>query len=332
MPKEITHIYFSDKLLENLKDLKLYQVISKNIDLYYFGSIATDTFYYNIKLPFDKTFFQYGDLVHGANGNDTSILWWNFLEDLKKDKENYNEKISFISGFITHCVMDINFHPYVYYFSGNYFDKNKKERKNAQMRHRLIEAWLDLYVLKKLNIDLKNFFSIKNAYKNDKINLSMLYFLCEIAKNSWNLNNTKTIFYNIKRGYFIQKILNLYIMNNSFFREIFRKINNILRDEIIEYLALFYPDNKENIPDEIINFNYYLHPFNSEKFSGNINNIFENAIKQGFEYLKAINDFLFENKTKEELSTILVGYSLDLGLYGVSVEKAKYFSPLKIKP
>lgn len=332
MPKEITHIYFSDKVLENSQNLEIHSILKKNIDLYHFGCIATDTFYYNIKLPFDKKFFQYGDIVHGAEGNDTSLIWWEFLENIKKDKEYYNQKIAFISGFITHCVMDINFHPYVYYFSGNYFDENKSERINAQMRHRIIESWIDLYILKLLNIELENYKNIENIYKNDKINLSILYSFCEYAKNAWKLNDNKVIFYNIKRGYFIQRLLNLYIMNNSFFREIFRKMNNILKDKIIDYLALFYPDNKKNIPDNIINFDYFLHPVTGEKFQGNINDIFDNAIKQGKIYLEAINDFLFDKKTKEELKDILVGYSLDVGLYGVKVEDVKYFSPFNIKP
>jgi hypothetical protein len=332
MPKEITHIYFSDKVLENIKDLEIYSVLEKYIDLYHFGCIATDTFYYNIKLPFSKKFFQYGDIVHGAEGNDTSFIWWEFLENIKKDKEYYNEKISFISGFITHCVMDINFHPYVYYFSGNYFDKNILERINSQMRHRIIESWIDLYFLKKMGIELENYKNIKNIYKNDKVNLSILYLFCECAKNSWKLHNTKMIFYNIKIGYFIQKILNLYIMKNSLFREIFRILNYILKDKLVDYLALFYPDIEKDIPNEIINFDYFLHPVTGEKFEGNIDNIFNNAIIQGLTYIRAVNDFLFNKKNKQELKNILVGYSLDVGLYGYKVSDVRYFSPLNIRP
>lgn len=190
MPKEITHILFSDETFDKLKldKNRLSEIISSNLDFYHFGCVGVDSFYYNIKLPFiDKEFVQWGDFVHGADGNDTALAFRNCADYLKKNlnEPSFDKKLAFIAGFITHIAMDINFHPYVYYFSGNYYDGEYPKRVDAMMRHRLIEAWIDLFMLNRKNIDLHEFDSMIRIENNKKDNYEIIEFICKFFAEAW---------------------------------------------------------------------------------------------------------------------------------------------------
>lgn len=334
MPKEITHVIFSDKTLKNLdKNNKLFNSISSNLDFYHLGAIAVDSFYYNIKIPFiDKDFHQWGDLVHGADGNDTALAFRNCATYLKENKNepNFDKKISFICGFLTHMAMDINFHPYVYYFSGNYYDGEYSKKVDAMMRHRLIESWIDLYILDKNNIDLNEFDSIDKIEKNQAENYQMFRFLCGFFAKAWNTD--KDLFPSFKRGYHIQMFLNNVLVKNKSIFSFFRTLNDVFDNKLRDYLALFYPEKFQEMPDFIVNFDKYKHPVTGEIFHGTVDGLFNNAIELSTSFLTAINDYVFEDLEKTAFDHILKGYSLDVGLEGVNVEKVKYFSPWSIVP
>lgn len=335
MPKEITHILFSDATFNLLEknNLKLANIIENNLDFYHLGCISVDSFYYNLKLPFDKPYYNHaGDMIHGAEGNDTALAFRNCCEYLKnnKNEKNFDKKLAFITGFVTHMAMDINFHPYVYYFSGNYYDDEPSKRVDAMMKHRLIEAWIDLYLLDKMNLSLDKFNSLKNIEKNKSDNYEVMEFLCKFFSEAWNIK--EEIVFPFKRGYNIQIFLNNYFMGNKNVKAFFRLLNDIFDNKLRDYLALFYPDNVKDIPNYIVNFGNYIHPVTGKKFEGSIHDIWENALKLSFNFLKSINDYIFEDLSKNDFEYIFRGYSLDVGLEGVKVYEVKHFAPWDLVP
>lgn len=331
MPKEITHIVFSDQSLELLKDTELYNHLSQSKNSYHFGSLAVDSFYYNVKLPFiDKDFFQWGDLVHGAEGNHPFIPIFKALEELKNNKSDtlFSDKFSFICGYLTHCALDVNFHPYVYYFSGNYYDPDKEESINAQMRHRLIEGWIDLHLINEHGLNKYHTKSAAKVFGNDFINLKLLEFLSLHFANIWE-SDKATIFKAIKRGYFIQKVLNN-IFDNKLLKDYIKSINDLSNNKARSYLALFYPDTYD-IPDYILNFGTFKNPVTGEEYQSSFNDLWNQALKLSSEFLKAVDQYIFHNNN-EILSEVIKGYSLDVGLIEVPVKEVKHFSTWNINP
>jgi hypothetical protein len=51
--------------------------------------------------------------------------------------------IAFILGYITHCALDMTFHPVIYYLSGNYYDVDPGKKAHAVYLHRHLETCLD---------------------------------------------------------------------------------------------------------------------------------------------------------------------------------------------
>ena len=63
----------------------------------------------------------------------------------------------FVLGYLSHVALDTVMHPIVYYYSGNYYASDRREKLRAEARHRAIETVLDLYNLAALNSDPKKF-------------------------------------------------------------------------------------------------------------------------------------------------------------------------------
>jgi hypothetical protein len=77
MGKEISHIILAEQSAGSLEDSgkdPFVSVLRKFPHAFHFGSIAADTFFYGIRVPFlEMGFACCGDKIHGTDGNDTSL-------------------------------------------------------------------------------------------------------------------------------------------------------------------------------------------------------------------------------------------------------------------
>ncbi|MEA2102911.1 MAG: zinc dependent phospholipase C family protein, partial [Thermodesulfobacteriota bacterium] len=132
MPKENTHLFFAYNLIEGPIDPKIKDLVSHYIDTYLLGSISPDTFFYTPELK------DISSWLHGKDGTPTNRIIIETLETSRAPRD-----LAFILGFITHCALDITFHPVIYYLSGNYYDHDPARRQYAVYTHRLLETCLD---------------------------------------------------------------------------------------------------------------------------------------------------------------------------------------------
>lgn len=133
--KENTHLHFAYGLLEDLRGQPVWRDISAHVSHYLLGSVIPDTFYYGSSASYRRI----SESLHGKDGNPTNAT---ILQVLESSREHND--LAFILGFITHCALDITFHPIVYYLSGNYYDETPEKRNHAVYLHRHLETCLDL--------------------------------------------------------------------------------------------------------------------------------------------------------------------------------------------
>jgi hypothetical protein len=119
------------------------QGISANIAHYYLGSIIPDTFYYASRTSIETI----SEIIHGKDGVPTNVMILAVLDQAKGP-----EDIAFILGYITHCALDITFHPMVDSLSGDYYDDDPSRRENAQAVHRGLETCIDIRIRNSLRI------------------------------------------------------------------------------------------------------------------------------------------------------------------------------------
>jgi hypothetical protein len=136
MPKENTHIFFAEMVREGLQGSDIFDLFSGEKEFYYLGAVMADTFFYSR----DDSIVKISDTFHGKDGNRTNEIIIDVLESGRADSD-----LAHILGYITHCALDMTFHPVIYYLTGNYYKHEKKEG-SERYRHRYLETSLDIAI------------------------------------------------------------------------------------------------------------------------------------------------------------------------------------------
>ncbi len=328
MGKEISHIILAEQSAQSLEDSgkdPFVAVLRNFPHAFHFGSIAADTFFYGVRVPFlDRDFACCGDKVHGVDGNDTSLPLLHMLHGLRKNPQDpmFREKLAFVCGFLTHIALDTVFHPCIYYFSGNYHHEQTEERIRAITRHRCIESWFDLFVLQKASLTIGDCGFMETIRRNSPLNLELLRFFFSAFSNTAQVDDY--LWKYLHRGYKVQMLLNS-MYPNAFWGRLVGAANGILKGKLNTFMALFYPWDYREIPPEIIDFGYYRHPVTGEELPGNFNQLWENARLRSREFLEAVRTYIYGDGDCEQLGRVIKGYSLSMGLVGVPATSAGYF-------
>lgn len=145
MPREIVHWIVVQNTASALASRNL-PLINDCIASYpaaaFLGAISHDVPYY-YRMGEDQ-FELVADVMHGREGEDTLLpMRMLALQILTLEPEKQKPLWSFFFGMLTHIATDVQIHPIVYYFTGNYHDPDPAEAIRAQGRHRLFETYLD---------------------------------------------------------------------------------------------------------------------------------------------------------------------------------------------
>jgi hypothetical protein len=333
MGKEISHIILAEQSAGSLEDSgkdPFVSILRNFSHAFHFGSIAADTFFYGIRLPvLEKRFCCCGDKIHGTDGNDTSLpLLW-MLHELKANPHDplHHGKLAFTCGFLTHVALDTVFHPCIYYLSGNYHHECVDERIRAVTRHRLIESWLDLFVLARASKTVGDCRFMENIRGNSPLNLELLRFFFEAFASTVQVE--RYLWKYLQRGYSVQMLLNS-IYPSAFWGGLVGSTNRILKGRLDTFMALFYPRNYGEIPSEIIDFTYFRHPVTGEEVKQNFDDLWESAQQRSLEFLEAVRAYLYGDGDLARLGKVIRGYSLCMGLVGVPVSSAGYFNSVPL--
>ncbi len=170
MVYENTHLWAAEQIRSRIKNSTIEETIGNNLDYYHLGAIFPDVLFYSR----DPKISEAAYFLHGKAGAPTNVFIFDVLDQIrdKLDKKN----LTFIWGFLTHCAMDIVFHPVVFYFSG--YDPN--DDQSGQLRngylHLHYETIIDRHFNKRIFLEnivkpaiVKNLIipSIRNISRQD---------------------------------------------------------------------------------------------------------------------------------------------------------------------
>jgi hypothetical protein len=333
MGKEITHIIFAQQTAQFLecpeKD-PFAAVLHEFSPCFHFGSIAADTFFYGVKVPFlDKAYSCCGEVVHGREGNDTSLLPLEMLRSLRENPDDryFGQKLAFVCGFLTHVALDSVLHPSIYYHSGNYDHDCPEERTKARTRHRLIESWLDLFLLQQVSLKLHDCRYMADIRRNASVNRELLGFFHGAFARTGNGDETSWKF--LQRGYAVQMLLNS-AFPRAFWGKLVGRANRATKGKLRTFMALFYPWDYTEIPPAISAVGAYRHPVTGERFQEDFHSLWAQARCRGEGFLQASRQYVYGDGDIDKLRAAIKGYSLSMGLVGVPARNAGYFDCLPL--
>lgn len=155
MAGKITHI---ESLTQTIKHLEHGSATQRKIasllkrddvkNFAHLGTVAPDIFYfYHVLSPkLSRKASIWGDRSHHEN---VAELVFAFLDRVAEAEDSvYRDRIlAFTLGYISHCVVDVVTHPYIFYITGDYYNSNPKVAYTAQLNHMRVEYGLDSFLI-----------------------------------------------------------------------------------------------------------------------------------------------------------------------------------------
>lgn len=317
MPKEITHWAIATTARKNVHYKRIKCVIDENYASFLAGAVAYDIPYYS-SAKSSLILAKKADELHGVKSCKVWEPIINLLQNYSVDEDGDipDFLLSFILGCISHVIIDSHYHPLIYYFTGNCYDKDIHKRNKAIVEHRQFESHLDLYYLRKLNYtgptSIKDIISQLQGPMIAEV-LSLLYFSNDVDK----------------RIEMTQDCLNAYIkaqglLNNKIMKYLL-KLMGIVSVEMRKRSALFYP--KAIYPPYyqlFENNSQYRHPTSGELIQASFDTIYNKCIADivssfsKFDCCRTRNEYI---ETIRSFSTV----SLETGKECTSPSLMRYF-------
>ena len=135
MPTENTHIYFADRIFRN--NGACHPAVRRHLKYFYLGSICPDAFYWTRSDPVKDIFL----FIHQSSGAPLKDLIFDWLDLIRGNRRE--AELVFLFGFLTHCALDVTFHPAINAIAGNVFDENPEKRRAAGYVHAYVECHID---------------------------------------------------------------------------------------------------------------------------------------------------------------------------------------------
>jgi hypothetical protein len=296
MPKENTHLHFAYGLLDELQDHDIRTEVSENIRHYLLGSIIPDTCYYGSS----ASLRHISESFHGKDGNPTNTTIVQVLDNARDKKD-----ISFILGFISHCALDITFHPVIYYLSGNYYDESPRKRARAVYLHRHLETCLDLNI--KNSMRLHRLIRVK--YLEGLVFEEIISQTFKVPVKSLRHSLRRQIIYNV-----------LFTINAVYHLARLASKTGLFKDA--SQLGLFYGDagHDEQLPPimEVADL------IDGRQWTTTTNELFSNARTLAKSMMEAAYGYWMKSLTRDEMLQAIPGVSLDTGRLGMSASSIRH--------
>lgn len=378
MPKEITHCLFAEKAVHGLAASEfplrraagrelLFQ-FEKQKEALLFGSVAPDIFYYDIPVPWEKKGpargAVWGDLIHGAHGEDTLRHVREMLHILRDpalqspltrgrplSRDEHSLIMLFVMGYLAHVALDTLMHPFVYYYSGNYYAEDAAEKLRSEARHRAIETVYDLWNLERFGTTLAKYRARARIYLKDEprylvlglLTLGLLRAWPNIAEQEFGAGELPRdvrqhpLFKIAHRSYKKQLLLNKMFQSRSVARFGFwlnaRRKDALHANSSLLYPAATYREYLVNAGKEALgieSFKDYRDPVDNRPLRFSAEQVERRILSRTQGMYRIVWSYLSGVSSAQQLNRRLRGFSLNNGRTGVATQAMRFFSPLAI--
>lgn len=145
MPGFTTHYILGMKVYNSLPNQQLKYIIAKHRWLYQLGLQGPDMFFYNIPILRHRDYRNVGSYMHENHVNDFFRNYLNRMSQLPY-KQQREQAMSYLAGFLCHYIGDSICHPYVY---GRTHYNVKSPTTHQYALHAALENDIDAILLSK---------------------------------------------------------------------------------------------------------------------------------------------------------------------------------------
>ena len=311
MPKERSHLLIAGEILGQLKNEPLQQLINRHAAAYYLGAIVPDLKNYDL---FGRAEFSHvADFIHDLVETKNSGLIFQMLSELKQ-KANFSEEIMvFILGYITHAVSDAVFHPLIFYFTGNLYDPDPRERARSLASHFYFETILDLALFRSAGKKLADFSPAKLCQTTPAHRHGIFRYFARILAEVCGEDQEK-LYRAMNRSF------PLFLRLSSWFpRPLFyylaRLVNLVSLGRLRKYIGAFHPPRAKFLNPLFSEAIEFKHPITGENIITSVQNLNDKAIQVGASCLNTAYEVCSGKISLEELQALLESKNMNTGTH-----------------
>lgn len=325
MPDIITHYLFGLDTSQNIKSSPLYKIIKENKNIFLLGLQGPDPMYYNV-IPQKESKAYIALKMHTDKTGDFLITALSHLKRYDINSTEFNENISYLSGFMCHYILDSMAHPYIFYLGGKY-DGTPDTGKYKNL-HKKIELAIDALLLEqKFGLKAHHFKIHQHILKNISIPYSILSLYDEALFLTYGINNGGSIY---KKSY--KDFRNFFVLTYDMMGAK-KAIADFTTPLLPKYLntkqITFSYHNCVNPTIDYMNDakKVWLHPVTGNAYIFSFNDILRNASKKSTLLLQAAYDFAVSKLPAQEFRELLPNISYLTGLPTDDPRPMQYVSP-----
>ena len=284
MVYENTHLWAAEQIRSRIENRLIAETIGSYTDFYYLGAVFPDTLYYSKAPRISRAAY----FLHGDTGVPTNAFIFDVLDQVKDRPDE--KTLAFIWGFLTHCAMDIVFHPVIFYFSGYAPQDDQTSQLHSEYLHLHYETIIDQHFNKEIFLenvinpaivkDLE-FPSIRNIFRRD---------IESCLK--------KQIFY-------------FRLIHSRLYYIVFKMLANMgLADKRL--VAGFYANlavETKKLPQKLI----YRDIFSGSDMETTLEELMEESINMALKMVAAAYDYYAGNISKQSCQNTIAGHNLETG-------------------
>lgn len=322
MPREIVHwsvLAEVEAQLEEAGETALVNCLKHYRAAAALGAMTHDAAYY---LKFGgQPFEAAAEMLHGKEGEDTFVPLRKMAQEiLKHPPADRSPLWAFLLGMCTHHVTDIIFHPFIYFFTGNYYATEADERHHARARHRLLEVYLDSYFEPESRLWSGGKYTAVLSELGDINPICLL--LAVIAPKVQEPQDSAKLWRD--SIWYMANFQRLFISTTV--GGLVRVTNLLTGDKIVDIDALFALGRHGRREALKQKFNYQ-NPITGDVRSLSVKELFDQSVKECRELILRFKPLLIgEARDAEAVLGDIRGRSLNFGIVGGHIKDAKYFS------
>ena len=327
MPAIITHSFFAEDTLRNIKDPLLKSEISSRMDLFYLGAQGPDIFFYYKAKPWIRYdgVEKLGNIMH-ENLVDTFFKEsFDYLDSLKGSSGFY-DLLTYLTGYLCHYSLDRNTHPLIHYSAGIDNGLTRATRKYYN-HHRRLESPIDYFSLLKMRVDPVRFkafklVSIRKRFEPVLIDY-YIFILSKVYDTIITSGQARSVIHDISRV-----LKNLYDpIGLKFLLYRLLELLTGARDEITSSMI---PHRLKNGMDYLnLKHRKWTHPCNPGSSSDkSFWDLYATALDETNKFMDLVSDYLENDHFPDALLNITDNISYSTGIKcGNSIE-LKYFDSI----
>lgn len=323
MPDIITHYIFGLDTAHNIKQSPLYKIIKEHKNMFLIGLQGPDPLYYH-RLHMKDSKSSIGTKMHTEKTGDFLVSALCQIKKYDIASNEFNEGLSYLSGFMCHYILDSMAHPYVFYLGGKYIDGVPDTYKYKGL-HKKIEMAIDTILCEEtFALKASKFKVHKHILKNIPMPDSIINLYDETLFLLYGISNGGTIFkesYEDTRTYF--KLTYDMLGTKKALAHITAPI---LPKRLVPFLSHFSYYNCVDPDIDYMNRHkkVWLHPVTGNVYTFSFYDIIRNAMKKSTLLLLTTYEFATGKLSAEDFRVFLPNISYLTGLPTDDVRPMKY--------